>query len=309
MEQAAQEEFGTGRREKQMNRTMMMVAGVTVVAGMAGVAQAERAFGVTAQGRLVSFDTAAPSSLLSGFAISGLASNEQISGIDFRPNDGFLYGLGSQNNWYRINTSNGQATLVATLTMPLNGATFGTDFNPTGPVAFRIVSNTGKNYRMTNPGTGATIVQDTDLNYVAGDSRFGTMPNVTHVAYTNSVAGATSTALYGIDAGTDTLVRFGSPNAGTLNTIGTLGMGTNVNINVLGGFDISGATGMAYAVTQNTSLSRSTLWGINLMTGAGTDLGEVAGGETLVAFSIVPAPGSLAVVGAGLLATGRRRRA
>lgn len=291
-----------------MKRMQLMVVAAAVVAS-AGLAHAEIAYGVTAQGRLVSFDTGAPSSLLSGFAISGLANNEQISGIDFRPNDGFLYGLGSQNNWYRINTSNGQATLVAALTMPLNGASFGTDFNPTGPVAFRIVSNTGKNYRLTNPGTGGNIVQDTDLNYVAGDSRFGTMPNVTHVAYTNSFAGATSTVLYGIDAGTDTLVRFGSPNAGTLNTVGTLGMGTNVNINVLGGFDISGATGMAYAVTQNTSLSRSTLWGINLMTGAGVDLGEVAGGETLVAFSIVPSPASLGVLGAGLLAAGRRRRA
>ncbi|MDX2116976.1 MAG: DUF4394 domain-containing protein [Planctomycetota bacterium] len=290
-----------------MKRMQLMIVAAAVVAS-AGLAHAEIAYGVTAQGRLVSFDTGAPSSLLSGFAISGLANNEQISGIDFRPNDGFLYGLGSQNNWYRINTSNGQATLVAALTMPLNGASFGTDFNPTGPVAFRIVSNTGKNYRMTNPGTGATIVQDTDLNYVAGDSRFGTKPNVTHVAYTNSFAGATSTVLYGIDAGTDTLVRFGSPNAGTLNTVGTLGMGTNLNINVLGGFDISGATGMAYAVTQNTSLSRSTLWGINLMTGAGMDLGEVAGGETLVAFSIVPSPASLGVLGAGLLAAGRRRR-
>jgi hypothetical protein len=281
---------------------------VAVLLATAGIANAEIAYGVTAQGRLVSFDTGSPSNVTAGFAISGLANNEQIGGIDFRPSDGFLYGLGSQNNLYRINTSNGAATLVSSLSQPLNGATFGFDFNPTGPVALRIVSNTGKNYRVTNPGTGGNTLQDTDLNYVAGDSRFGVKPNVTHVAYTNSIFGATSTALYGIDAGTDTLVRFGSPNAGTLNTVGTLGMGTNLNINVLGGFDISGATGMAYAVTQNTSLSKSTLWGINLATGAGMDLGEVAGGETLVAFSIVPAPGSIAAVALGLVAAGRRRR-
>jgi len=287
-----------------MNMLRLNVVGLLAVAGLSGAANAEIAFGVTAQGRLVSFDTASPSNVTAGFAISGLANNEQIGGIDFRPNDGFLYGLGSQNNLYRINTSNGAATLVSPLSQALNGATFGFDFNPTGPVALRIVSNTGKNYRVTNPGTGGTVVQDTDLNYVAGDSQFGTKPNITHVAYTNNFAGATSTVLYGIDAGTDSLVRFGAPNAGTLNT---LGMGTNLNINVLGGFDISGATGMAYAVTQNTSLSKSTLWGINLATGAGLDLGEIAGGETLVAFSIVPAPGSLAVMGLGFLASRRRR--
>lgn len=288
-----------------MNKIRLSVA---VLLATAGIANAEVAYGVTAQGRLISFDTGSPNNVTAGFAISGLANNEQIGGIDFRPNDGFLYGLGSQNNLYRINTSNGAATLVSPLSQALNGATFGFDFNPTGPVALRIVSNTGKNYRVTNPGTGGTVAQDTDLNYVAGDSRFGVKPNVTHVGYTNSIFGATSTVLYGIDAGTDTLVRFGSPNAGTLNTVGTLGMGTNLNINVLGGFDISGATGMAYAVTQNTSLSKSTLWGINLTTGAGVDLGEVAGGETLVAFSIVPAPGSLAALGLGLIAAGRRRR-
>lgn len=270
--------------------------------------RAELAYGVTQQQRLIAFDTSSPGTLISGFSISGLASNEQIAGIDLRPNDGMLYALGSQNNLYRLNPTNGAATLVGAITLPLNGASFGFDFNPTGPVALRVVSNTDKNYRLPTPGTSGSVLQDTDLAYVAGDPRFGMNPNVTHVAYTNSFPGATSTVLYGIDAGLDTLVRFGSANAGTLNTVGTLGMGANANINVIGGFDISGTSGMAFAATQNVSLSESTLWGIDLMTGAGVNLGSIGGGETLVGFTLVPSPSAAALLGiAGVFAARRRR--
>lgn len=292
-----------------MRSLVISCAAVLAAAGgVVSTAHAEIAFGVTAQQRLISFDTNTPGAIISGVAISGLALNEIVTGIDVRPNDNLLYALGSQNNLYRINPANGAATLVSALSIPLNGASFGFDFNPTGPVALRIVSNTGRNYRVTNPGTGGNVIQDTDLAYIAGDPAFGASPNITHVAYTNSVAGATSTVLYGIDVGRDTLVRHVSPNAGTLSTIGTLGMGTNADINTVGGFDISGSTGRAFAATQNVSLSRSTLWGINLVTGAGTDLGEIGGGETLVAFTLVPAPASFGLVGAGMIAFGRRRR-
>lgn len=274
---------------------------------IASSSKAEIAWGVTQQQRLISFDTNAPLDVLSGFFIGGLAANEQLTGLDYRPSDGMLYGLGSMSNLYRVNPMNGQATLVSQLSMTLNGASFGTDFNPTGPVALRIVSNTDKNYRVTNPGTGGNVVQDTDLAYVSGDSRFGVNPSITHVAYTNNVPGSTSTVLYGIDAGQDTLVRFGSPNAGTLNTVGTLGMGMNADINAIGGFDISGLTGIAYAAIQNVSQFQSTLWKIDLNTGSAMSLGEVGGGETLVAFT-VPAPGATGLALFGAIALGRRRR-
>lgn len=285
------------------------VAALAGLAVAADEARAEIAYGVTQQQRLISFDTATPGTLISGLAITGLAANELIGGIDFRPSDGLLYGLGTQNNLYRINPTTGAASLVGALSIPLNGASFGFDFNPTGPVALRIMSNTDKNYRLPTPGTSGSVIQDADLAYVAGDPNFGVNPNVTHVAYNNSFPGATTTALFGIDAGTDTLVRVLAPNAGTLSTVGTLGMGSNVNINVIGGFDISGVTGNAFAATQNISLSASTLWGINLVTGAGTDLGLIGGGETLVAFTLtVPSPGAAGVAALGLLVAARRTR-
>lgn len=281
---------------------------VLATLALAGIASAELAYGITQEQRLITFNTNAPDAVISGLAISGLANNEVLMGIDVRPNDNLLYALGSQNNLYRLNPATGAASLVGALSMPLNGTAFGFDFNPTGPVALRIVSNTDFNYRLPTPGVDGTVVMDTSLAYVAGDSRFGVNPNITHVAYTNSVPGATSTMLYAIDAGQDTLVRFGSANAGTLNTVGTLGMGLNSDINELGGFDISGQTAMAYAATRNTSLSASTLWGINLATGQGMNLGEIGGGSVLVAFTVVPAPASLALIPLGAAFVSRRRR-
>lgn len=275
---------------------------------LAGAATAELAYGVTQEQRLITFNTSSPDSVLSGVALSGLASNELIMGIDVRPNDNLLYALGSQNNLYRVNPATGAASLVGALSMPLNGTAFGFDFNPTGPVALRIVSNTDFNYRLPTPGANGNVLMDTTLAYVAGDSRFGINPNIAHVAYTNSVPGAASTMLYAIDAGQDTLVRFGNANAGTLNTVGTLGMGLDSNINELGGFDISGATGIAYAATRNTSLSASTLWGIDLATGQGMNMGEIGGGSVLVAFTVVPAPASLALIPITAAFAARRRR-
>lgn len=290
-------------------RGMNYAAGVAaaVVSGLAGTAAADIGLGVTQQGRLITFNTANPAAVLTGVAITGLGFNETVTGIDMRPNDGQVYALGSQNNLYRVNATTGAATLVGGLSQALNGSAFGMDFNPTGPVALRIVSNTRKNYRLPTPGTNGTVIQDTDLAYVAGDAAFGVSANVAHVAYSNNFPGATTTVLYGIDAGRDTLVRFGAPNAGTLNTVGTLGMGLDANVNVVGGFDI-GMSGSAFAVTQNVSQSFSTLWGINLMTGAGVNLGEIGGGETLVAFTIIPTPGAASVLGVGLVALSRRRR-
>jgi hypothetical protein len=219
-----------------------------------------------------------------------------------------MYALGSFNNLYRLNPMTGSASLVGALSQNLNGSTFGFDFNPTGPVALRIVSNTDFNYRMPTPGSNGTVIQDTNLAYVAGDAAFGINPNITQVAYTNNVPGATSTVLYGIDSGRDTLVRFGSANAGTLNTVGALGMNWDPNVNVLGGFDISGSSGIAYAALQTVNTSETTLYTINLMTGAASMVGNIGGGETLTAFTIVPTPGAAGLLAiAGLVGLRRRR--
>lgn len=278
------------------------LAATAALAALAGAAQAELAYGVTLNQTLVSFNTSAPSTLLSGVAISGLMSNEQIRGIDFRPADGGMYALGSFNNLYRIDAGTGAATRVGNgAGLTLNGSSFGFDFNPVID-RIRVVSDTGGNY-VFNPNDG-TATQVTSLFYASGDANEGATPLVTSSAYTNSFAGTMSTQLYGIDTGMDILVRQAN-SAGTLDTVGALG----TDITDLVGFDISGATGMAFAVSVDAGSARSMLWSVNLDTGAASFIGELGGGALLSSFAVVPAPGVVGLAAPlGLLAARRRRR-
>jgi hypothetical protein len=268
-----------------------------------GAAHAEFVYGVTQSGFLANWDTSTPGTINAGVAIQGLQNNEKIVGIDFRPATGELYGIGSFSRLYKINTSTGFATQVGPqLTVPLNGTSFGFDFNPTVD-RIRVVSDADQNLRL-HPDTGAVVSQDGMLAYVTGDPSFGIDPNIVHSAYTNSFAGATSTTLYGIDSALDALVIQNPPNLGGLMTIGSIG----TDVTDIGGFDISGSTGFAYLAVLNAQLAKSTFWKINLVTGQGTMLGEIGGGSIITAMSVVPAPSGVAIL-AGLFARGRRRRA
>jgi hypothetical protein len=78
--------------------------------------------------------------------------------------------------------------------------------------------------------------------------------------------GATATTLYDIDSAAGTLVTQNPPNNGTLSTVGSLGVGTNLNEAI--GFDIAGENGIAYAAMTTGGISR--LYTVNLTTGAVT---------------------------------------
>jgi len=287
---------------KMWNGALIAAAALGVVP--AGLAQGETAYAVTQGGTLVSFDTADPSNLFSGVAISGLQTNEKILGIDFRPATGQLYALGSTSRLYTLNSSTGLVTQVGAgpFATALNGSSFGFDFNPVID-RIRLVSDVNKNY-VLNPNDGsATVV--TDVFYNTGDPNQGQDPNVVNSAYTNSFNGATSTQLYGIDTGLDILVTQAN-SAGTLQTVGPLG----ANITAIGGFDISGATGNAFVAEIDSVLSPSLtrFWQINLSTGGGTYLGEIGGGEVVTALAVVPEPGTAGLLSLGGLGMLRRRR-
>ncbi len=242
-------------------------------------------FGLTSANRLVTFNRATPS-VRTAVAISGLQGSEQLLGIDIRPAGtpaGELYALGSSGRIYTINTTTGAATQKSMLsadaadtTSPftaLDGADFGVDFNPVVD-RLRVVSNTGQNLRI-NVDTGATIT-DGALNS-AGATRTG----VTAAAYTNSFASACRTTLLFIDTATDRLLTTADPNAGTVTEIGNLG----VNADAGSGYEIvTAADGTNSAIAVLTVGGATTLYSINLATGAATATAAVTGlnsGETL----------------------------
>lgn len=269
--------------------------------------------GVTVSNKLVSFNRSAPGKLCSSQAISGLASGEELLGIDVRPADGKLYALSNAGKLYTLATqlsSPASASNVAVGALAadsadasnpfsnLSGTHFGMDFNPV-PDRLRVISDTGQNLRI-NTDTPQGVTTDASL---VDTARAGA------AAYTNSFAGARSTTLFVLDAATDTLARVGSdpattgacpgdignPNCGALTTVGPLGIGDITTVN---GFDIDGKTGVAGSALAAVSLgtaTTSTLISVDLDTGAASNPPGVAnatigGGEALRGLAFLANP-------------------
>jgi hypothetical protein len=274
-------------------------------------ASAELIYGIANQApatALVTFDSANPSALLSGVFLTGLQPNETILGIDFRPATGQLYGLGSTSRLYTINPVTGSTfTFGGPFSTPLNGFSFGFDFNPVID-RIRVVSETNQNL-VLDPNTFTVQTVAPNVAYGAADPNFGVDPNVVHSAYTNNVPSPASTTLYGIDTGLDVLVTQVAAT-GVLSTVGPLGL----NAAAAGGFDISGVTGVAYASILPAASSVSSLYSINLATGAATNLGVIDGGLAVTALTtapVIPEPATavLALVGfMGCLVARRQAR-
>lgn len=249
---------------------------------------------------LATFDSSAPA-LTTVVGISGLPSNQSLIGIDFRPLTGQLYGLASDSAIYTVDPVSGLATQVGSgFTDQLNGGSFGFDFNPQID-RIRIVSDANQNF-VANPDTGdANVAGTTDVAFAVGDPNEGNQPNVVHHAYDNNILGMQTpnppgTQLRAIDTQLDILVTQAN-NAGTLVTIGSLG----VDANDVGGFDVA-TSGNAFAAFSNgVGAVDSTLYAIDLNTGAANALGVIPHTIWGLAAVPVPEPGSGAML-MGLIA-------
>jgi len=240
-----------------------------------------RVFAVDAQGNLLTFGSENPQTVRS-VAVTGLQGNESLSGIDFRPVDGGLYAVGTSSRIYRVDTLSAVATAVGTTAFnpALASGTLGFDFNPTVD-RIRVHAVTGQNLRL-NPVTGATAAVDTALTYT--DAPAGTQPQITGTAYTNSVAGATTTVLFGIDSNRDVLTLVNAPNGGRMTTVGPLGVNTSEDV----GFDIVGPDAAREVYASLTVGGRSELYTINLTTGAATRVARIGGPAAVRGIAVAP---------------------
>ncbi len=286
-------------RNRSMLRATCPLAALVLLVAMSLSAQAETIVGLVENNNLVIFDSASPSTLLSALPITGLGG-DTILGIDFRPATGQLYGFGHSSasgvRLYIIDPVTGTATLVMALATDVIGTDFGVDFNPVVD-RIRVVSDAGQNLRV-NPDTGA-LFTDTPLVFAASDPNAAQTPKVVDAAYSNNVAGAPSTTLYGIEGidpdllcqktltdGTVVaalcLVRQGgadgaapSPNSGQLFTLGPFGKeGIKAK-----GFDIS-PSGTAFVAVQlkGEPLPTFALVTIDLTNGSDSSRGPVGDG-------------------------------
>ncbi len=268
-----------------MKKTFLCLSAAAMALAIS--AQAEPITALTSGNRLITFDSASPGTATNTVTITGLAAGETLVAIDFRPATGRLYGLSSASRLYLINADTGDATAVGSAGgFTTNGTSFGFDFNPTVD-RIRINSDTDQSLR-ANPNDG-TAVTDSTLAYAATDANKDANPNIVGSAYVNNFASAQATTLYGIDSNLDILIIQDPPNAGVLNTVGPLGMNTSDRV----GFDVSGTTGVAYASLTDTTTGLTSLFMINLRTGAATaPTGSM--GPTLIAPTTV---GTETVVG------------
>ena len=298
-----------------------VAAGIASITLLAGQARAEPVYGITdpqfLTSALVSFDSAAPDSMTLIGGITGLGSGLTLRAIDFRPANGKLYALGTSGTVAQLYTMNvAMAVLTAvgsSFTMTGNTSpVVSIDFNPAAD-RLRVVTGSGQSYRV-NADTGALVARDTDIAMGA---------TIADIAYSNNVAGATSTTLYGYDYNADQLDTIGSvgggtsPNTGQRFVVGDTGL---LSGSTMIGLDISGATGKAYgSVFDESNAAINGFYAVDLTTGAFALIGQEA--FALSDFAIflaapqvagVPEPSTVAIGGLGLVALvvmRRRRRA
>ena len=278
--------------------TAAVAATATAPAAMAGgphdgdrkAGGKERLVGAVETNRLIVLRADQPHNA-KGYDVVGLGAGEEITGLDVRPATGDLFAkakqggddvAGGNSNLYRIElgpSRTARATFVATYATQPAGRYFGFDFNPTVDL-IRTISDSNDDKRSV-PDTGATT-QDGPLAYAASDVNAGRDPDAVGAAYTNSFFGppnpagtpagqGRTTTLYDIDARQDVLAIQAPPNAGTLNTVGSLGVDTTNTV----GFDISPFTGAPYAALQRAGAGRSGLYRIDLQTGRAVLVGSI----------------------------------
>jgi hypothetical protein len=246
----------------------------------------KRVLALTSDQRLVCFRRFTPGVARTVGTVKNLQTDTALVGIDYRPADARLYGVGNQGGIYTVDPNTAQASLVSRINvngapLALSGVSFGVDFNPAAD-RLRIVSDTGQNLRVNVPD-GATTVDGT-LSYTPGTAALG----IGGAAYTNNDADPnTNTTLFDFDAALDQISIQSPPNNGSLAATGKLGIDTTAEI----GADIdstlrqgSTVANTAYLAVNSGGTSR--FFQVDVLTGKVVARGAFAPGTVVIGVTL-----------------------
>ena len=250
-----------------------------------------KVIGLTADNRLIEFESDDPGDADTIGTISGLTGDTTIVGIDYRPRNGKLYGLGNAGGIYTISDSTAVATKVGMLTVALAGTSFGVDFNPAAD-ALRIISDTGQNLRVPFAGgeTPGATATDVSLTYPPAATA---ATGVTGAGYTNNDTDPnTGTTLFDLDSMLDQTAIQSPANSGQLVATGKLGIDTTATI----GFDVysairNGTTTDVRALASLTVDGRARFYRVNLLQGRATSAGAFSTRNQVTGIAIPLAQG------------------
>ena len=229
--------------------------------------------GLVADGTLVCFEDDRPRRADTIGTVYGLDQDVSLIGIDYRPANNTLYGVGNAGGVYTIDANTAQATLVSRLNQPLTGTNFGVDFNPAVD-RLRIVSaETGQNLRV-NVDDGTTNVDGT-LN-IPGATPVNPALGASAVAYTNNDADPnTVTTLFDIDTTNDNVVIQAPANAGSLSPTGKLGVdaASPVGFDIYSSLGYGTTTGLRPLATFAGPDGKTNLYRVDLLAGRVSQVG------------------------------------
>jgi hypothetical protein len=267
-------------------------------------------YAVDLSNQLMLFGTGSPGTLSRKVPITGLPILKRIVGIDFRPSNGKLYGVGNDSRVYIIDPVTGVATPVG------NGpfdpkidffeVHFGMGFDPVADRIRLMVAESGANYSI-NPDDG-TAVLETSVSYAAGDPNEGVKPRISGLGYvplgakalTARRAGSTSLGpkplegvLLALDADLGNLAESIDPETGEFTTIGPLLMVFLRCAEMKVGLDPDGTVNL-FAVVLSSA--QNLLLKLDALTGKASSLGVVADNDSPIqGIALGPSAGGAAL--------------
>ncbi|MBI1367581.1 MAG: DUF4394 domain-containing protein [Planctomycetes bacterium] len=321
-----------------------LLLAAVLLAAARNPAHAETIYGFNSDNLFFKYDTVTGQRVDIG-TFSGIAPNQTIAAIDYRPNTGQVYVAGVTTNpsvrraqLYTVDLSNavltpgaGDIDIEVNVSIPNDPypSLVSMDFDPSvDKVRFAVADVfSSLTPSLVNPDTGLREVGHGDNDTLAYDAVNPAFPYpaLTAIAYSNNGPLTNPPPIstwYGYDGTTDSLAQidvafinstFDEYTVSSLTPVTLNGIG--VSSSVYAGMDISGATGIAYLVLQDDQTLTSTLYKVGLTgptAGVLTPLYDFIPGENIVEFTVVPdtipEPTTAGLLALGALTLSMRRR-